>query len=1267
MVVCVCIDNKQVVYILPGEMRALLLVVTVLASFPIVCHAMQTEYFVKPTEGTSCPALPCHTLSYYLEDTARYFVSNTRFNFLIGVHEINKSGVVRIGEVTNLTLAGYVSTSLSQFSMVKCMKRAILYFWSITNLEIKDLSIAFCGRYSVQLSESDTQSISVAILLESIVSLKLSNITVKNSSGFGVLGSNILGISSVSHSRFEFNNHHTLKLKHCDSDPLLCKGGNMFIMYKMRVPRYLANITNSVLTIDSSVFSNGVDVSSRSVVGFGPSYYKTASGLGIVFSNLVEHKVDVLIRNVVSTKNVAVTTASNLCVVSYGNLGVVRIINTTSSMADQKRPNTTAFSTAGMQFFYSALQFSQTITANQTLLYISDSTFNDNIGGGIYISVQKRYNDINYWVIIKNCSFESNIAITVGDLSIQVTVPSVTSLLEVLVEDSNFTNHTRQTAIADDTADLGIGSVVSVHRLQSAKFINCKFKMNKQTALFSYDSTLYFGGDVIFSGNNGTFGGALKLRGESIFYLMPNTSVQITNNHAKRGGGIFVEDERAEEAGHLCFFKIMEYHLDDIIDPMVFLVNNTAEEAGSALYGGDVDYCYIYSSSLDIPLGIKIFGSLFEISEVPSSPVSIVSSDPFKVHLCTQKWITNELFETQTVYVYAGQNFKIPVVLYGQWNGSVPGIVHANFIKKSRDTVLGSLQETQQVRFSCTTLMYTVFTTAHDEELILSVNGLNSQFANDMGQVKIVINLVPCPPGFHLSDLTAQCECAQQLQEKGLLCNITGTIPLVQRTRSTWISAHTNRSRTNTILLHDHCPFDYCKPTRLWLQLDYPDEQCAHGHSGLLCGRCKSNLSLAIGTSQCLECTNTHLVLFLPFALAGVVLVLFLIVCNLTVSMGTINGLIFYANIVRENHTLFFMEPTTSIVESLQQVLSVFIAWLNLDLGIETCFFNGMDAYIRTWMQFAFPFYIWILVGVIIYLSRRYTFVVKLVGSSAISVLATLFLLSYAKLQRTVIAAFSFTYLPNYSEDGTSLAVWLYDGSVPFLQGKHIALFVMALAVTLLYIVPFTLLLLFAPCIQASKYWVVKRLKRRINPLLDAYQGPYKDQFRFWSGLMLVIRSILLVGFGLNILGNPDINHLLTVTVLTCLLVCTGIRGSVYKNTILHIIESSFIFNLVILSSWTMYNRHVSSEHSFAEQTILVCTSTGVAFATFICILSYHIYLRLKSMNLHTFFKVHKTETNITRKTETVEGSVESAIDAPPHRPPTVTVIELREPLLTDN
>ena len=217
-------------------------------------------------------------------------------------------------------------------------------------------------------------------------------------------------------------------------------------------------------------------------------------------------------------------------------------------------------------------------------------------------------------------------------------------------------------------------------------------------------------------------------------------------------------------------------------------------------------------------------------------------------------------------------------------------------------------------------------------------------------------------------------------------------------------------------------------------------------------------------------------------------LVLFLIVCNLTVSAGTINGLIFFANIVRVNHTFLFVTPRVPVLNVFQQVLAVFIAWINLDLGIETCFINGMDAYIRTWLQFAFPFYIWMIVGFIIYLSRRSIAVVKLVGSSAVSVLATLFLLSYAKLQRAVINAFSFTYLLIYHGDGRSVAIWLFDGNVPFLQGKHIALFLMALSVSVLFILPFTLLLLFAPSIQASNRFLFKWVKMKLLPLLDAYQ-----------------------------------------------------------------------------------------------------------------------------------------------------------------------------------
>ena len=132
-----------------------------------------------------------------------------------------------------------------------------------------------------------------------------------------------------------------------------------------------------------------------------------------------------------------------------------------------------------------------------------------------------------------------------------------------------------------------------------------------------------------------------------------------------------------------------------------------------------------------------------------------------------------------------------------------------------------------------------------------------------------------------------------------------------------------------------------------------------------------------------------------------------------------------YASIIRANHSTFFHSST---------VLSYFIAWLKLDLGIEMCFYNGLDAYIKTWLQFIFPMYIWTIMIILIALSRRYAFVVRLCGSNIVQVLATLFLLSYAKLVGTIIIIFQPTIL--VYPDGYKRTVWLYDGNVDYLSSQ---------------------------------------------------------------------------------------------------------------------------------------------------------------------------------------------------------------------------------------
>ena len=193
-----------------------------------------------------------------------------------------------------------------------------------------------------------------------------------------------------------------------------------------------------------------------------------------------------------------------------------------------------------------------------------------------------------------------------------------------------------------------------------------------------------------------------------------------------------------------------------------------------------------------------------------------------------------------------------------------------------------------------------------------------------------------------------------------------------------WVSSEDNETK---LMITNHCPYGYCKTGVVNVSLDHPDTQCAFNRSGTLCGGCQPGLSLALGSPQCLDCSNNyHHVLLIPFALAGLALVFFIKVLNLTVAKGIINGLIFYANHVQANQSVFFPPgPTRELYP-----IKVFIAWLNLDLGITTCFFDGLNRYWKTWLQFVFPLYLWGIITLIIYLSHKFKSVAMILGDNSV-------------------------------------------------------------------------------------------------------------------------------------------------------------------------------------------------------------------------------------------------------------------------------------------
>ena len=650
---------------------------------------------------------------------------------------------------------------------------------------------------------------------------------------------------------------------------------------------------------------------------------------------------------------------------------------------------------------------------------------------------------------------------------------------------------------------------------------------------------MFLEGDNIFYNNSGVRGGAIFLL-YSYLYPRLNTKVSFVNNRASEvGGAIYIKEDLSPYGNYPCpirpdTLRGIPYNETGIVFEFN---NNTARDAGASIYGGYFDTCNAESykvihlpassspsyTSSEFNAILNFTNNRSEVSEISSDPIGVCFCDG-SLQNCTQK--------LRSVTTFPGAQFNVTVLTVGQKNGIVKGVVRATFCNSSLHHSLGKLQDTQSVDRYCTNLTYRVLSNNSDEYLELTVENPSELFGYLFTPPTLSIQLLPCPPGFALQGIPPACGCSSILTDAGITCNIT--TQTIHRTAGIWVGySNTNNFTTqmNTsrrITVHKHCPFDYCIPKDTDINLEHPDEQCDFNRSGVLCGQCNQGFSMVLGSNRCRMCENKYLSLLFAFGVAGLVLVAFLIVCNLTVAEGTLSGLVLYANIVQANRSSFLPcdanNTDENVLNAIMCKLSYITSWLSLDLGIETCFYDGMDMYSKAWLQFVFPVYIWFIVIVIITASHYNARASRLFGRNAPKVLATLFLLSYTKILDAVFTAFSFTFL-DYPNDRQ--VVWLYDGNVEYFRGKHIPLVIVATLFVLAFLVPYTIIILCIQCLQKRSWYGLLGWVRRLKPLLDAYTGPYKE-YRFWTGLLLLVRFILLLAYACNAQGDASLNVLLT-------------------------------------------------------------------------------------------------------------------------------------------
>ena len=874
-------------------------------------------------------------------------------------------------------------------------------------------------------------------------------------------------------------------------------------------------------------------------------------------------------------------------------------------------------------------------TPPTNIIKLYNTTISNNtglIGVGLYYEVELSksvHNRALSNLTVRNVTFEKNmISMPLYDSYIQlgfgVTVHLIAKYFNNKVlerigtsfttrfENTTFKNCSLNTQEKRTKLDLVATTLASIN--MDYTLIGCNITNNAFTGIGAYSSIITVQGDIIVKDNIGVNGGGLMLCESSYLLLAKDTHIVFINNHVSQtGGAVYIEDS-CQYSKPFCFYQPDPYSNWECKTISKFasitMINNTANFSGDHIYGGSLDYCKISECTNST----EIFESLFKIYPNKTDfHFSDVSSNPRKICFCDDNQTPNCTSTNKSILEskYPGEQFNISIVIVGQLDGTVPGSVsYYNHLSKLNTIPIGR---------QCTNLSIPVVPKSVNYcniKLFLTSNLISSSdnsISLSAVHVNMTIPLKECPCGFQY--INGSCECDEILKQNNVNCYIQNNT--IQRVPPHWISSVDNSGTScSGIIYIAVCPYNYCNDFTVYVTsndtgLDQ-DSQCAHNRQGLLCSKCKKGSSLSMGTSDCLRCSKnikTLPFLLLGYGLAGLMLVILLTVLNMTYIDGTFSGMLFYANIVTINDFIFLDSKEIS------SVFITILSWMSLKFGIRTCV-EGMDSYAKAWSGFCFPVYLFIIMAVIIILCRKSQRVSVLLGGNVVKVLATLLHLSYTNLLQSVVLVLSFTRIKSSSISTNNKLVWLVDPSLEFFRSKHTPLALVAVVFGLL-ILAYTLVLLFVQPLQRYSHlrcftWVAK-----LKPLIDAYTAPHviKDNCRYWEGLLLLFRLILVIVYASNIYNNTDVDKATVVVICVLILTIAWSVGGTYKKPYLNILNSSFIFNTFAISLAAILRGKLHKHHfkyCLYASYIVAITTLAIVLACYVVLCAKNCYSKFK-------------------------------------------------------
>ena len=1177
----------------------------VLLSVATVCLA--EDHYVSTANGKDCPPdSDCHSLSYYLSDPELYFTSNTKITFLEGTHLLDREEPIKISQVTGLTLIGrgqYVpgpeETIMKSTAVIYCTNGSGGFaFYDSSRIAITLLSLINCGAFHFDVKVLDKIFYST-LLFSNINQLSLFNVSIQNSSEHGLI----------------VHNCHNPNLYHCSvaysninrtSDTLKCNkntsGSNLMVLHRKCVFT-MFSVFNSNFTegCGNSQFGNIViqAVNGKpidlSIVAIEVVQTLENSGDGIViFSNNTDIQLDI---DNIKLKG----TARNSAIQNHARGFWIKTLPSLATNTRITINGASFIDVSGCQicFEFNSGVFSNLIIKNAVFSHQQVPTPGEY---GIHILFNRSDKSaLKDKFKLQNVTVSLNNAFEVGLLFEIVTSGRFPLSDFVTIQDSVFFKNENMKSIVSLTVDKLVnmtncaffdnsgGSAVSVSTTERLLLSNVMFINNSMTAVAMWNGVVQFSHHNKIVNNNGT---GIFLQGSSYVKVSNNSQLTFLNITAKTvGGAIHVIDMRTFQNIY-CSILVSN-------DSQIIFSGNRAVEGGGDVYGArlvdclDIDNNHVprrgqpneTSFYFNIPQSHRMN---FSNTEALSS----FSSDPIMVCFCENKFPNCSKRMHFHKSLFPGEEAKTEIATVGNYGGTSSGTVSIAVHNASLVRPYGPQGTTARCHKLHLLLNSSDPTSASVD---ISVNGGLPGWG-----VTLVVDIMKCPPGFIKNEQSGRCECAPLLKNYSISCIASHNSSYFRRSGSNWF-AFLNTTNRTCLTVYTDCPFDYCNSSQVTFNILDPDDQCTGGREGILCGQCQPGLSLLLGSNRCASCSNVYLLLVLVFAVAGIVLVGVIMALNLTVSVGAVNGLLLYANMVKLNESVFFPNGRPPVV-------SQFISWLNLDFGIELCLLDGLDGYWKTWLQFVFPSYLFLLMGAIILGSHYSVKICRLCGSNAVPALATLFLMSYTKILQTVTNALAMSQL---NCNGTLLKVWSVDGNIDYFSVQHLILVIFSGCV-LIVGVAYPLLVLFAPLLERysdkcvpSNWNPVSKMK----PLLDAYGGPYKDRHRYWTGVTLLVRLLVTIVFSFTSGRLIFLNSVIIAVTVQGMSFTWLFTKGVYRSITLNILDSLFLFNLFVLAVSSLLFLYLNLN---SPQEVATIVSICLSLLGLLAMVGQHVWLRIK-------------------------------------------------------